>query len=548
MIKNRRWTFLSKPGRGPLTAEEVHNLRNEISKTIKVGMEFEYNLPESKRSCSGDSPDCSCVNEKEVSPGISCADVCADTEICSIRKEGKCPTPQLLCPRFSLPCVSCDKFDLGCEKCPRHIDRNKSPSRLRELIAEDLKPTKFLGRLGKTGVLDVVADGSLSGEGGAEVVTVGRRVSFKSFYKMTKTIMDSVSKHFGFVDERTSVHYHLLTGYLSASKYNDRRPDYGLSETGERVFPLSAYDEKGRLILKDFENPVPEIVLANFHQLYRKFENAIIWLTSTGNNEMHLTRWVKFRRPMLRYSAAREPMSKMRESIASSGDNLRYAAVNYLPTAFDKDGNIERLHFEVRVCDGLLSPSAASAFACLFYALLIKSIDISRHGIVESGDKEYMSTAKKIQEVLCNNSGSWSGPRVSCTEAIGPYIPTLIEQSRELVTFVKPILLKEHPTFDILMSLAERPISLRRCSGQSWERIEYELNPGSGSNDSTNEADVMRAVDVGAVSECASLEEWLTEVSEDFGHEKTSVEKAVKSLVEKGLVRWDNSVGSIVSI
>ena len=547
MIKNTKWTFFSKNGREALPIEQIHTLRTEISRTIKVGIEFEYNLKEPKDKCTGNNPDCTCCNIHQVGGGHRCVDVCSMHGKCTAEKESGCPSREILCPFFELPCSTCDKFNLGCSDCDRFYNKNKTPKTIRKAISDELQPTMFLGSLGKHGVLDVVKDGSLTRDGGVEVVTVGRRVSFNEIYDMSKSIMDSVSKHGAFVDERTSVHYHLLTGYLSASKYNESRPDYGLTRDRSTAFPSGAYDSTGNLVLKDFEQAVPEIVLANFHQLYRRYENAIIWMTSTGDKIETLTRWVKFRRPMIKFSAVREPMSSLRKSISEGTDKARYAAVNYLPVSFDANGNIDRLHFEVRVCDGLMSPSAAAAFACLFYGLLIKAIDISRHGLVESGDKEYMSTEKQILESLCNNNGDYGNKRISSTARAQPFFQTLISQSKELVNFIKPTILREHPSFDILMSLAERPISLRRCDGQSWERIEYDLSPDRGSSRSVAEMDVMRVADVGAVSDCDSMEEWVAETSDDLGHKKEVVLAAVEKLISKGLVNWDNRVGSLIS-
>jgi hypothetical protein len=424
--------------------------------------------------------------------------------------------------------------------------QDKVPKYIRKKISTELSPTMFLGSLGKYGVLDVVKDGSLSGDGGVEVVTVGRRVSFNEIYDMTKKIMDSVSKYGAFVDERTSVHYHLLTGYLSTTKYNSSRPDYGLSTERSAVFPLSSYDNSGTLILKDMEKPIPEVVLANFHQLYRRYENAIIWLTSTGTSLNNLTRWIKFRKPMTKYSAVRETMQKIIDCISRDQENSRYYSVNYLPVSFNGGGDIDRLHFEVRVCDGLLSPSAATAFAYLFYSILIKAIDISKYGILESGDREYMLMSKEIMAKLCNNSGGYSGPRVSYTQDLGHYVPILIKQTKELINFVKPVLLKEFGVFDILSSLSEKPISIRRAEGHSWDRIEFDICPKNNEDITEEERIVVRAADTNSILECASVDEWALALADDFNFEKQDIINAIDKLILKGLIIWDNRIGSIV--
>jgi len=158
-----------------------------------------------------------------------------------------------------------------------------------------------------------------------------------------------------------------------------------------------------------------------------------------------------------------------------------------------------------------------------------------------------MDTARQILDSLCNNNGDYGTKRISSTAGAQPFFQTLISQSKELVNFIKPTILREHPSFDILMSLAERPISLRRCDGQSWERIEYDLSPDRGSPRSVVEMDVMRVADVSAVSDCDSMEEWVAEISDDLGHKKEAILEAVEKLISKGLVNWDNRVGSLIS-
>ena len=59
----------------------------------------------------------------------------------------------------------------------------------------------------------------------------------------------------------------------------------------------------------------------------------------------------------------------------------------------ENKNNINRFHVEFRAADCLLSPSATAAIACMYYALIIKAVEISRYGLTEVGDGEWLDRA-----------------------------------------------------------------------------------------------------------------------------------------------------------
>lgn len=541
--KDDKWDFVNKSGRPALTPIAARNLRAELAKTIKVGIECEYNLPDQKSSCKGSNNTCKCINVHKEKDGRDCFAVCNRHGSCDMEKDG-CPDPEIYCLDFESACATCTKFDKGCAKCPKkHVPEN-SPAHLRKNVTEALHPTKFLGKLGEFGVLDVVVDGSLLGEGGVEIVTVGRRAGFKALYDTCKKVMDVSRANKAFVDERTSIHFHILSGYLSNGKYNDHRPNYGLP--GRMQFDNGGVaQEDGTIEVRDLDAPIPEIVLANFHQLWRRVENAFVWMSTTGTTREALTRWAKFRKSLLKYSAVRAPMNRVIEEIRGSNENARYMAVNYCPTKFDANGNISRFHFEIRVPDGSFSPAATAALACLACGLVLKAVDISKYGIVESGDKEYMERAKNISAYLMNGDGAFGGARLSDTTNLDPYIPELVHQSKEMIKLVKSYLITEQPAYDILERLAEKPISLRRIEGKDWDTIEQELLPGANEEDSISK-ELVRIIDLNVFSECATAEEWIDSVAADQGIDKSKVADRLLRMSTSGQVFWNDTLGAVV--
>lgn len=546
MKKNNNWSFIQRPGRPPLSRQDADSIIMDMDKTLKCGIEFEWNLPDTPKGCSGDNPSCVCKNKTTIE-GIDCNERCSCHGKCEIEKTSGCPASQIYCVMFVPGCAKCDKFDIGCSTCPKKRQQTETPDEIRQRVFNTLDPTKFLGSLGKSGVLDVTTDGSLQGgKGGMEVITVGRRVNFYSIYNMCKNIMDTAKPYGIFVNERCSIHFHLLIGYLSNSnEYNKSRPNYGLAP---RSGPEQARTDGNHFEIRDMERDIPETVLANFHQLWRMFEPAIVWMTSSGTSREHLTRWIKFRRSLSKYSAFRSSMSTIMEEIRKDGDNQRYTMVNYTPTKIDSMGNISRFHIEVRVCDGMLSPAAVSSFACLFYGMLLKAVDISRYGIVESGNKEYMDKVRSILGYLCNNDGGYGGPRHSDTSKLDPYITDLIGMSKNLLRLVGPYLTRQGNSLDILTKLAEAPISIRLSDNHSWEDIERELVSVEEGPNKTDiiKSEILKAACLGIFTDCSSIEEWACALSEDIKLDRTEIAKQINTLAGSGEVFWSDSRGSVI--
>jgi hypothetical protein len=398
-----------------------------------------------------------------------------------------------------------------------------------------------VGKFGKTGTYKVCRDGSLMG-GGIEVATVGRRVQFDALYDMVSMIMGLCLAHKGYVDERCSIHIHLLASYLT--------PNFSENDTGGKVLKSE---------ITEMEMPMPEIILANFHQLVRRYQNALVWMSAAGPSRSHLTRWEKFRKSVLPYSAACKKMPLVtRETARASKSKRKYALMNYEQVKYDKEGRVTRLHVEGRHPDGNYSPAAVVAHACLLYGLMIKAVEISRYGVLEAGDKVYMERQKEICAHLCNNDGPWDGSRHSDTSRLDPYIPDLRKQSRQLIRLVKITLSELYPADEILRCLAEEPLAFRLIKKKSWEQIEKELLPEAPKTDELGQ-EIMRLINLGAICECDNTSEWIdtaTHVIADsrgVGNHKKSVNELrqeVTRFISEQLAdrraRWSKAFGGYV--
>lgn len=554
------WSFV--PRRGALTDREVTYWRNHLDKLLKVGIELEYNLPDKKGTCARDNQLCPCtatfVPLRKQPNTNRCFEQCGSWDMTLNEKgtpkypnDGNCPIAKahgcagIYCSAFKSPCPSCDKYDRGCNSCPELYDPRKDPKNIRTEIARKLKPTNFVGEYGHHGVYNVCKDNSLLGDGGVEVATVGRRPQFMAIYESMKNIMQLCEGEGAFTDERCSVHVHLLASYLTAGF---REGDRGA--------------EKIRGEITELEKPLPEVVLANFHQLIRRFHCALIWMGVAGRDINHLTRWEKFRRPILPYSAVQHRMPQVVELVSkASKQKAKYAMINYEQIQFDEiTGDVSRLHLEARYLDGMLAPSVVAAHAILIYAIMLKAVEISRYGLLEAGNEAYMKRQNEMLKRLCNNDGDWGGSRHSDTSAVSDYIPELIDQSLSLIRLVKNVLAVQAPADRILRELAKKPVALRLIEGNTWKQIEADLGPSELDEQNPLHQDISRVIDTSTVGECETLGHWLEETARTLAETRqldlakeslTSLKDKVEAYVQKhinlGKLSWSPSLGGIIA-
>lgn len=557
----RNWTFFHLPSRAPLSSQEVQYWKNSLKKILKVGLEFEFNLPNKENgTCKGDSDTCPCTN---LSLENECWQKCINTEECfssaknidlcqnitGTCEEEQCATCDhfkvkcsgIFCPNFISYCFICKEYRRDCDHCKYLYDPNKNPSNIRKQLNKELRPNNTYGLINETGVHSITTDGSLLGEKGAEIITVGRRIDYWEFYKMAKNINERTVTRGGYLNERCSIHMHLLASY------------YG------KLIPNS---EKSSIPVKvsELEKDMPEVILANLHQLVRRYQNAMTWMMMGLDDPDHLTRWEKFRVSVLPISAILNPMIEVKDQVASNAGGNKYGWINYNQVAFGENGAVKRFHVEFRACDSLLSHSAIAAIACMYYALLIKAVEISRYGVVEIGNKDWLNHAQKVKDCLLNNmKGYQDGDRFGNTKNLSPHYDLLTGESLELVRQLKHILIQIGPAYEVLEKLAEKPIALRRCEGQSWEEIEDNLKVLI--NEEGHLENLIREViDLRHISECKNITEWIETVNDLIINKQDPnidnagpnlsdiIAKFVDTKRNDGELVWSNPIGAPVFI
>jgi len=534
-----KWKFIKHPIRDSLSVREVAYWKASLNKVLKVGVELEFNLPEAKGVCKRSNPLCVC---QHFQPNEECWKTCALESTCKRVQSGKaCLFDR--CSSFVSACVVCNHFVTPCETCEFASDPNKDPEQLRNNIMVALNPSHHYGTIGNTGVHSVIGDGSLlGGKGGkskgVEVITVGRRVDYWEFFKMANKILTTATKNGAWLNERCSIHMHLLASYYHTDH--------------------SFYSE--------LEKPVPEIILANFHQLVRRYQNALVWMTMGLKEEKRMTRWEKYRVSILEISALKQRMPHVKQQTYEISGGNKYAFTNYTNMQFDRHGDATTLHIELRYMDGIISPSIVAAMACLNHALMIKAVEISRYGLLKMPGTEWLNEARRMKEHILNNMKAYNeGDRFGHTGNVLKHRDYYVRESLGLIQQLKHILLKTGPAYDVLEKLAETPAAIMRIAGSSWDAIEAHMRIPITNESALNLA-VNEYIDLRLIDRCNTIEEWIKEVTismwEDDDAKKTvmdneikeipQLEKTIEDIVKEGQANgeliWSDRLGALVSI
>lgn len=543
MRNNReKWQFYDHPSKPMLTSSEVSYWKELMKKLLKVGLEFEFNLANQKGKCKGDNIQCPCIfldkkcwqdcQADDKCHTTPCYDTCVNHhKKCEAKKCVKCKSYKfrclgVTCVEFLSKCFKCDAFDQNCDICNSKYKKDQDPAVIRDILTREFQPTNQYEKVGPSSVVGITTDGSLLGDKGVEIITIGRRVDFWEFYKMSKKIIDRVTGFGGYINERCGAHAHLLASY---------------------------YDEAG---VNEMEKDMPEIILANFHQLCRRYQNAMTWMTMALDNPDRMTRWEKFRVSILNISPVTKDMKTVISQVAGQAGGNKYGWVNYNKVSFNRDNKIKRFHVEMRVADATPCPTIWAAIACLFYALAIKSVEISRYGLLKVGEEAWLRKAQKMKKAIMNNCSDWnSEDRFSHTEKVLDYKEDYIAESKDMLAQLKGVLLRLGPAYDILDKLAERPVALRRIDGEKWEEIEASFKVEM-TEVNQMELKLNEIVDLRLIEDCKSVEEWVGEVSkaldgdEEFGQKvaEADVEVYFTTKMREGEIIWSESTGSMIAL
>ncbi len=378
-----------------------------------------------------------------------------------------------------------------------------------EAVRQGLAPSGSLERLGPNGVLDVQTEHC-----GVEVRIIGRHPHFLVLQRQYTAIMNVLKAQGARPRSTCGMHFHILTP--------------GLAE------------------------PVPEIILANLWNLTRRYAPELKLMTSGGNKREALCRRRNHNShlEMVRHTPGAMSMAQIQRKLKESRpvpEHQNFLNLEHL--GFTENGAVLPFHLEFRFPDPDLSPTSVTAKTFLFLAMLLKSVDLSQYGVIHVGKITPWRRKIELLNMLSNNDGNLA---TSDTRAVSDdIIEELRQGSYELLDLLAPTLdrLSENVALDVLLSLAETPISLLRCAGYTWDEIESRLSGRISQNEvGLDEIDhrLMQRIELGEWSHHPSPDDWQWHAAHELYLAPQELERRLEKLnILRGL-RWNVRQGTMV--
>lgn len=389
---------------------------------------------------------------------------------------------------------------------PKLVSRPEFEAQVRDA----LQPSGSFERIGTNGVLDVIPE-----HAGIEIRVIGRQPYFAALHKQYTTITNLLLDKGARPRATCGLHFHLLTP--------------GLAE------------------------PVPEIVLANLWNLTRRYAPELRFLTSTGNSREALCRRRNYcsHLEMVRHSPGTMRMKEIYTLLKESRtvpEHQNFLNLQHL--GFDEQGNILPFHLEFRFPDADLCALSITAKTFLFLAMTLKAVDMSQYGVIHVGKIVEWRRKVALLDMLSNNDGNLA---TSDTRAItDEIIEELRVGTRELLDLLAPTFERfdDPAPFDVLLTLAETPISLLRCAGYDWREIETYLGQRIRT-DRESELDsvdrqLMQHIDVGAWTGLPSIEAWQWHAARELFLTPQELEHRLERVRALRGLRWDARQGAVV--
>ena len=215
---------------------------------------------------------------------------------------------------------------------------------------------------------------------------------------------------------------------------------------------------------------------------------------------------------------------------------------------FTPTGQIHPFHLEFRFPDVDLSPTSVTAKTFLFLAMLLKAVDLSQYGVIHVGKIGPWRRKVALLNMINNNDGKLATSDTSTiTDEI---IEELRQGAYELLDLLIPTFerFSDNPALDVLLALAEHPISLLRCEGYGWDEIEAILASRAIINeielDKINQR-LMRSIELGEWTTLPSSEAWQWRAARELFLTPQELERRLEQLNALRGLRWDTRQGTM---
>ena len=301
-------------------------------------------------------------------------------------------------------------------------------------------------------------------------------------------------------------------------------------------------------LLTSQNKELPEAYVANYYQLYRKFCDALLWLSGSTyqprNPEINPTpnpHWIvrsglrQYANPLMMKSPANGTMAQI------SRNDSKYVGMYFKNSDGQQwldNGSPNGLCVEFRFVDRISVPPALVAFKCLLQALLFKAVELSEFGVLN---------------VEANGGDSWEKTKLMTTKISSGVALTdgdkqyLVEKSQMLIDFIYPNLRSfDGKSVEILRKLAVLPIHQRYAQGKTDDEIIKDLTPRKQA-EYEKEREVRRIIQLQLVKQDTATE-WSKKVGGMLGISERTIRHILTKLSGEYKLDFDREIKSYIII
>ena len=349
---------------------------------------------------------------------------------------------------------------------------------------------------------------------GIEIRIIGRQPSFRSLHNQYKNVMHVLQEQGSRPRPTCGLHFHVLCPALA--------------------------------------EPVPEIILANLWNLTRRYAPELKYMTSCGESRVSLCRRRQHNSylEMIWHSPGVENMAEIQQKLRESSvvpEHQNFLNLEHL--GFTSTGAVMPFHLEFRFPDADISPTSVTAKTFLFFAMILKSVDLSQYGVIHVGKIQPWKRKVELLQLLSNNDGDLA---TSDTSHISDDILVELRTGcMELLDLLSNAfdLGSDDPAYTILRSLADRPVSLMRCDGLDWNEIETGLAAKIKLPEAVYDVfdrRLMEKIEFREWTGYSSQDAWEWQASQELEISAENIRKRLQNIQANRACHWNASIGSII--
>jgi hypothetical protein len=306
------------------------------------------------------------------------------------------------------------------------------------------------------------------------------------------------------------------------------------------------------IIAPTMAEPVPEIILANLWNLVRRYSPELRFITSSGEKRSALCRRRNHtsHKEMVRHSPIHTTMREIKQELHTSSivpEHQNFFNLQHI--GFTEDGAVFPFHLEFRFPDADLSATSITAKTFLFLAMILKAVDLSQYGVIHVGKIVPWRRKIELLDMLSNNDGELATSDTSLVD--DAVIDELRQGCNELLDLLEPNLdgFQDNPSFAVLQTLAENPISLLRCAGHDWATIETMLSQKAQlATFSVDDIDqkLMQHIELEDWGGAKSLDAWKWQAARDLFLTPHDLETHLENIDSLRGFHWNERLGTFV--